>query len=141
MKLKDKSITLTKDKTTGDITFAQVSDEEFLISAHWRGIFSFNTITGQLKWSVKGRLQDMKEDLYACRITSDDHGNLFVSDSANKALQMFSVSDGRYLGCLFREGENGFGKPWEVCWCNEMSSLLVADDQGWISKIELEYDN
>ena len=144
MKLKDKSIQLLQKFTkvyTTDITCARDGGEEFLISSHWAGIFSFKTRTGQLKWSVEGRLPGMKEDLYAYRITSDDHGNLFVCDTANKCMQMFSVSDGRYLGCLFREGEHGFGKPWEVCWCEEMSSLLVADDQGWLSKVELEYDN
>ena len=141
MKLNDKSIQLTQ-YFIADITFAQDGDKELLTSAHYEeGIFSFNTRTGQLEWSVKGKLPGMEEDLYAHSITSDDHGNLFVSDFANSCMQMLSVSDGRYLGCLFREGEHGLGRPWCADWCEEISSLIVVDANKWISKVELAYNN
>ena len=138
MKLKDKNFTLTKEYIA-DITLAQDGGEEFLISAHWAsGIFSFKTRTGQLEWSVTGKLPGMKKDLYASSITSDGHGNLFVCDRGNSCMQMFSVSDGQYLGCLFREGDHGLGRPVCTGWCKEISSLIVFDYDDWISNVKLE---
>ena len=138
MKLKDKSIRLTTISILSDLTCARDGDEEFLVSAHYdEGIFSFKTRTGQLEWSVNGRLSGMKKNLNAYRITSDDQGNLFVCDVFNRCMQMFSVSDGRYFGCLFREGEHSLGAPVYARWCKEMSSLIVTDDKKWISKVEL----
>ena len=141
MKPKDKSIQLETGSILEDITCAQDGEDEFLISAHYEGgIFAFKTRTGLLEWSVKGKLPGMNEDLKAHSITSDDNGNLFVCDISNECMQMFSVSDGRYLGCLFREGEHGLGYPCYALWSKEMSSLIVLDGNKWISKVELEYD-
>ena len=81
----------------------------------------------------------MEEDLNAFGVTSDDHGILFVCDEGNKCIQMFSVSDGQYLGSLIKKVDQDFGVPLLARCCKDMSSLIVYDHSGWISKVELMY--
>ena len=72
----------------------------------------------------------MEKAFEAGSITGDDHGNIFVCDGGNWAIQMFSVSDGKYLGCLLRKGDQGFGGPFVICKGKEMSSFIVIDTDG-----------
>ena len=75
-------------------------------------------------------------------IAADGHGRLFVCDFNNYVIQMFSVSDGQYLGCLIKEGEQSLGKPARISCCKMMPSLVVAHlvDRKWtISVIRLQY--
>ena len=142
MKVKAKAIPLKDRGNVTDISYAYDEYGEILISAHGRGgVFAYKTETGKLQWSLKEKQPGMEKDMDAHRITTDDRGNLFVSDYANRCMQMFSVSDGRYLGCLFRDKERELGAPVEVRCCKEMSFLVVIDSNKWISKVELMYNN
>ena len=69
----------------------------------------------------------MNKVLKAQGLTTDDHGHLFVCDDNNKCVQMFHVADGRYLGAVLSEGEQGLGEPFLVTWCSRMSSLVVIN--------------
>ena len=85
-----------------------------------------------LKWSVEGNLPGMQESLYAVSLTDNPQRDyLFVSDGSNgntgnSCIQMFSILDGQYLGCLIKEGEQGLGNPGTIAWHSASHSLAVA---------------
>ena len=95
----------------------------FAAAADILGVSSYNTETGKREWNVRGRvdLSGMEKDMSACGVTTDGRGHLFVGDMNNKCIQMFSVSDGQYLGCLIRD----LGDPARIRWWEEKSSLFV----------------
>ena len=106
------------------------------------GIHCYSTTNKNLKWSMAGNLSGMQKVLDAERVTTDGHGHLFVSDYDNRCIQMFSVSDGQYLGCLIKEGAQGLGLPYGICWNSASHSLAVAHLKSGIwslSMIDMEY--
>ena len=108
-KLRDDSIQFVTKEGATNVIHAQDEDDEFLMSAHGKGgIYVYNSTTGTLEWCVKGRQPGMGKDLDAGNIAADDEGHIFVCDIGNGGIQMFSVSDGRCLGCLIRKGDQGF---------------------------------
>ena len=58
-------------------------------------------------------------------MAGDRKGHLFVSDD-NKCIQLFSVSDGQYLGCFIKEGEQGLGVLGKICFSASTSQLVVS---------------
>ena len=121
------------------------SEELIIIGAgSLNGIHSYSTTTGGLKWRMKGKLPGMQNALDAEGVTTDGYGHLFVSDGilGNSCIHMFSVSDGQYLGCLIKEGEQGLGYPNMICWHLASHSLVVAhwkSGHGSLSMIDVEY--
>ena len=113
------------------ITHTNFEDKDFVIITHGNpyaprgGIYAYNTKTNNLEWSVEGRLPGMNKVIKAQGLTTDDQGHLFVCDENNKCVQMFNVADGRYLGTVIKEGEQGLGQPCVITWCSRMSSLVV----------------
>ena len=104
--------------------------------------------TAQLPKAWNGEWQEklpgMQKVLYPVHITTDGRGHLFVSDgvNGNRCIQMFSVSDGQYMGCLIKEGEQGLGHPNTICWHSASHSLAVVllMDCFWsLSVINMEY--
>ena len=117
--------------------------EELIIGINSQGIHCYSTTTKSLKWSVEGQLQGMQQALFAEGVT-EGYGHLFVCDGpiGNSCIQMFSVSDGRYLGCLIKEGEQGLGVPHGICWNSASHSFVVAHwkSGAWaLSMINMEY--
>ena len=90
------------------------------------GLSAFNIETGKLKWSQKGRLDGMQREMNLIGVTTDGLGHLFVCDSDNGCIQMFSAADGRYMGPLVREGEQGLGELKCLGWCQSSGSLVVV---------------
>ena len=123
----------------------QNGDDELIIVVNSTGIQCYSTCTKNLKWSVEGKLPGMKKALYAVGLTSNpQRGHLFVSDGwdGNNCIHLFSVSDGQYLGCLIKEGEQGLGLPHRICWHSASHSLAVAhwkSGPGSLSMIDVEY--
>ena len=119
--------------------------EELIIATTSKdGIYCYRTTTKSLKWRVAGKLPGMQKVLYPVHITTDGRGHLFVSDgvNGNRCIQMFSVSDGQYMGCLTKEGEQGLGHPNTICWHSASHSLAVVllMDCFWsLSVINMEY--
>ena len=66
----------------------------------------------------------------ATGVAVDDNGRLFVADTANECIQMFSAADGQYLGCLMKQGDQGLTWPNRLRWCDTSSSLIVAHHDG-----------
>ena len=61
-------------------------------------IQAYNSTTGQPKWSVQKKITSGTFKSYS--VTGDDNGRIFVADRINSCIQMFSASDGQYLGCV-----------------------------------------
>ena len=74
---------------------------------------------------MKGRIRGMKNKIHACGLTTDGNGHLFVCDISNSCIQLFDM-DGKYMGVLLHEGEQGLGKPQWVRWSSDTKSLNVA---------------
>ena len=124
-----------------DMCFTQDRDKQLLIVAGEGGMLSaYNTETDELEWKVEEKLPGKKIDVRG--VTTDGRGHLFVSDRMydSKCIQMFSVSDGSYMGSL-RTGTDTLGSPSCICWCEHMSSLLCVcagleyGESEWLLKI------
>ena len=111
-----------------DMCFVREHNKNLLIvsSAGMTGIEAYNTDTASLEW--KGQLSVLQR----CGVASDGQGHIFVCDQAKeiKCIHMFSASDGKYQGCLMREGEQGLGIPYWATWSRETSSLIVIHGKG-----------
>ena len=140
---KPKSGVLVRNMThvgEADSLLCCVRDGEtrLLIFGSQDGIFAYNLETEKVRWKQPGleKLMDVRG------VITDGRGRLYVCDFTNYAIQMFSVSDGQYLGCLIKAGDQDLWRPWRVEWCETRSSLIVVQDTGWkwiISTIHLEF--
>ena len=142
--LTEKSFTASLQVLWDMIGVRNSTDEQVVGIQGISGIHCYSTATKSLKWSVEGKLPEMREALYPVGLATDGRGHLFISDGqqANKCIQMFSVSDGQYLGCLIKKGEQGLGCPNGICWHSASHSLVVAHGVGgfWsLSMINIEY--
>ena len=113
-----------------DILEVKCGCEEFVVaSGRDQGIAIYATNSKFRKGRIiAGKCSRMEKDLDALGLAYDGRDHLFVSDcyQGNKCIQMFSFPDGKYLGCLIREGEQGLGLPTFLCWCEAMSSLVIV---------------
>ena len=81
-----------------------------------------------------------EKHLDARGITADKHGRLFVGDEENKCIHIFSI-DGKFITTLLREGEQGLGELYHICWSEQLSGLIVAhrkDNKTWISLVKIQ---
>ena len=121
------SVNVSSIRLNGLLNLCYVKDrnKHLVVTTHeWNAVVAFDVTSGQLEWSVKGKLSGMKE-IAPCGVLTDGRGHLLVSDLNNAALQMFS-SDGKYLGVAIRAGEQGLGSPWFFNWCEQISSFAVV---------------
>ena len=122
------SLIRIKPATVYDLCFAQYEGKELLVlAAGDEGVYAYNIETNQIEWEIDAKLPGMKKKMQATGITADGRGRLFVADwkEGNKCIQMFSVSDGQYLGHLMKD-EEVLGAPGKINWCKKTSSLLSA---------------
>ena len=78
---------------------------------------AYSTVTNKLEWNSLGG--------GSC-ITTDCHNYLMGLEGDR--INMISLSDGKKLGYLMRNGDQGLGKLKHVRWCNMTSSLIVVHD-------------
>ena len=141
--LKEKSFT-TSLLYLWDMIGVRNGADELIIASHLHDIHCYSTTTKSLKWSVTGNLPGMQKDLFPVELAHDGYGHLFVCDGyeGNRCIQMFSVSDGQYLGCLIKQGTKGLRRPNRICCHSASHSLVVAHIAGpyWhLSMINIEY--
>ena len=101
---------------------------------------AYNTDTREMVWSIIGEMPLSEKPLVARAITSDKHGRLFVCDKGNKCIHIFST-DGKYVTTLLREGEQGLGELYHICWSEQLSGLIVVhskDNKIWISLVKIQ---
>ena len=92
---------------------------------------AFSSVTGELKWSVEKKIPSGTFE--SSGVAGDGNGRLYVADVTNEGIQMFSASDGQYLGCLLKQGDQGLGNPRRLRWSEATSSLVVGhhDNTTW----------
>ena len=126
-----------------DICIVQHEGRTLIVVAdYYDGIFGFNAETGEVDWKFySDELSISKEEtkdgedgtgedeMYASSVTADNRGNLFVCDTNNCCIHAFTT-DGEYQGVAFKRGDEGLGKPKRIRWCQTLSSLIIAHQQG-----------
>ena len=117
--------TQTEEHQIHDICFVrQPVNTKLLITANGEsGISAYTVKTGCLEWKNKGVVPGTEQEMNACAVAADSHGRVFVCDSANKCIQLFSI-DGAYLGKAFCAEIKG--TPSEIRWYNGLSYLAVT---------------
>ena len=116
--------------------YAEFDGKSLLVVAcSEEGLEAYNMDKKKFVWSIRGEIPLSEKRLKARRITTDKHGRLFVCDKGNKCIHIFST-DGKCVTTLLREGEQGLGELYHICWSEQLSGLIVAhrkDDKTWIS--------
>ena len=114
-----------------DMCVAESENETLLIVISYDAygpIHAYNSINGQLKWSVPKKIPSGLFSSYA--VSRGDNGRLYVTDATNNCIQMFSASDGQYLGCFLKQGDQGLRNPHRLRLCETTSSLVVGHHDG-----------
>ena len=118
--------------------FVKDGNEQLLMIAEDH-LYAYDLVEGKLKYHIKCSNWSRWG---AVGVASDGRGHMFVCKGQTGSIDVYSVSDGKSLGCLIRKGEQGMGCPYRVQWCETKSSLVVAHITGWkwsISTIHLHY--
>ena len=125
-------ITANTDLTgVQDMCIVESENEKLLIviSYYEHGlIHAYNSVNGQLKWSVPKKIPRGLFSSYA--VSGDGNGRIFMADFTNNCIQMFSASDGQYLECLMKRGYQGLGYPQKLRRSETTSSLVVGHNDG-----------
>ena len=101
-----------------DMCYVPDEVRPLLIGADLRSGNAFNCLNNEIEWS---------NWMHGNSLTTDGK-YLLVCSHARDEIEMFSLSDGKNLGCLITKGQNGLGKPRHVRWCNATSYLVVAHE-------------
>ena len=112
-----------------DMCYSTYKGKEFIVVTRGSdGMYCYNLKTGNIEWGVKGgsRPSPTSQPMILCGLTTDGRGRLFVCDSGNSCIQMFSIPDGKYLDALVRAGGEELGILHLVSLCKESSSLIVT---------------
>ena len=121
-----------------------------VVADYYEGIFAFNAETGEVDFKFysddlsinkeettdRDKDGEGEEEMYARSITADNRGNLFVCDTNNCCIHVFTI-DGEYQGVAFKRGDEGLAKPKRVRWCQSLSSLIIAHQQGDVYSINI----
>ena len=121
------SMNVSNIRLNGLLNLCYVKDrnKQLVITTHdWKAVSAYDVTSGDLEWTVRGKLQGMNE-IAPCGVLTDGRGHLLVSDLRNGALQMFSLY-GKYLGAAVKAGEQGLGSPWFFNWCDQISCFAVV---------------
>ena len=109
------------------ISYMKYFNENILAIAFDHELQTFKIDTGKVKWIKKDiHLPGQNENCEPYCLAADRKGRLFVNDSNNKCIQIFSESDGQYLGCLIKEGEQDLGEVKQMCFNESTSQLVVS---------------
>ena len=121
-----KQITHTQDDVIGDLCCVEHPNKQLLITVHKSsGINAYNTSSNKREWCVSGELTEGDDNICPRRIVTDGCGHLFVIDTGNDCVQMFST-DSVYMGRLLEEEECCLGKLSKIDWCSKTSSVVVV---------------
>ena len=114
-----------------DMCAAESENEKLLIVISYEEnelIRAFTCTTGELKWRALKKIPS--GTFQSSSITGDVNGRLFVADHTNECIQMFSASDGQYLGCLLKREDQGLGIVEILRWSEATASLVVGHQEG-----------
>ena len=96
-----------------------------VIATNGEGLFAYNIKEDKIEWKVDEDLPGMTKKLDARGVTTDGNGHLFVTDCDGRSIEMFSASDGSYMGCLQKDAK-ALGDPTRLCWFSKAWALIAA---------------
>ena len=105
-------------------------------------IHAYNSTTGRLEWVVENKglecgrfptkrhirltaTSGMEKTMAPEAVTADDRGHLFIWDSRNSCVQVFTI-DGVYLGAILKEREKEFHLQMKARWSTATSSMVIS---------------
>ena len=130
----------TQQSHVCEMCYAESGGKGLLVCSTGREIKAYNSCSAKLEWCFKSEMAGMQAEINPKGLATTNEGRLFVSDDIHAFIQVFTA-DGRYLGCLIKEGEQGLGKPLQIRWCHNTSALIVAHfkDRAWfLSSIKVQ---
>ena len=130
----DQLLVITGGNATAD-SVSLVNLANLVKSSRMNGqLCAYNIKTGEMVWAVNGKQPGTNKDICGVAVTSDGNGHLFVCDTNNNCVQMFSA-DGSDQGRLEIEDKETLGKLKTIRWCSSSSSLIVVHSR------DGQYDN
>ena len=118
------AFTPTQETKIYDLSYLTHQNKDLIITTNGEsGVSAYRLYTGELQWNYMGTMPGTDKVMNACGVATDRRGHIFVCDSANKCIQLFSP-DGRYLGEAFRK--QGRGRPDQIRWFEHVSRLVVT---------------
>ncbi len=104
----------------------QSGDQELLVVAQGEaGLRAYNLKSKKVVWTFNGKPDDISEFcLFAFSLTTDGKGNLFVYDTNNKCIQIFS-SSGKFQRSMPWSITDEWNGRHMISW-NQVTSSLVA---------------
>ena len=109
----------------GEVSCMCTSRDLLVITRGREGVFCY-TLRDNMMWKVSGQLPDMESNIDARGVTADDRGHLFVCDRENSCVHELFAEDGKHLGVVVREGQEGVGKLYNAAFHQNSASLVVA---------------
>ena len=115
-----------------------------VISDDLSNVHAYDLETGAVAWRLRWRLPGMGARCEGAGLASDaGRGLLYLCDRAegNRCIQVVSVSDGQYLGCLEVVEDQWVGACSEITWCEEARALVVINwrrGRDYITTIRVE---
>ena len=101
--------------------YVNVRQKELLVYACTDGVFAQNVKSSQNEWSITTTILGPLKNPHA--VTSDGWGHIFVGDTSNSTVLMFS-SDRVELGTVMDLRD--YGRLGPICWCESEKSLVVS---------------
>ena len=79
--------------------------------------------SSEVAWSNK-HVAGMENNFNPYSLSTDDHDRLYVVDTRNDCVHMFSLDDGSHMGVVLSE-EQSLNNCREISWCDQTASLAV----------------
>ena len=110
----------------GKVSCMCISRDLLVITRGREGVFCCTRIDGNMMWKVSGKVPEMEWEIDACGVTADEQGHLFVCDKENSCVHELFAGDGKHLGVVVREGQEGVGKFYNAALHQDSASLVVV---------------
>ena len=117
------NVTRTKEDHIRSMCCARSGEKRLLITTGAASVYAYDTKSNSLEWSVTDKLPGNLREMSPQSVTADQEGHLFISDSNNACVQMFSCADGKYMGALLKSESYRVSS---ICWNKEFASMIVA---------------
>ena len=134
-------VTTTEQQTLHHLCFVDggAGQRLLIVCDSKQGVCAYNVISNQLTWRTKSaeiKLKRNEWQMSAQGVAADEESfYLYVCDVNNRCLQMFSMTDGRYMGALLSDdGKPLLGHMTCISWCKDTQSIAVAhctDENQW----------
>lgn len=130
-----------KEEKLWDWCIIQNDDEKFLAIVTFSGrLASFDLVSGKCQWEASEMIPDCEKTMRALGITTDGNGHMFVRDSRNRCIHLFSFN-GKFVQTLLKTTDIGVGSIKRVRWDANTSSLVVAyqeKEQHYVTIVKIQ---